>query len=87
MEGGGGGGGGGGERGVGRERGGERGGGGGGGPKTDLALLGILAGVALAVQVAVELSPRQLAGITLHLKILGSLLGDKQEILEGNAGA
>jgi hypothetical protein len=33
------------------------------------------------VQVTVELSPRQLAGVTLHLKILGGLLGDEQEIL------
>jgi hypothetical protein len=52
------------------------------GHATDLALLGILIGVALAMQVAVELSPRQLAGVALHLEVLGSLLGDKQEVLK-----
>ncbi len=49
--------------------------------EADLALLGILVGVALAMQVAVEHGPRQLAGVALHLEILGRLLGDKQEVL------
>ena len=51
------------------------------GARANLALLGVLVGVALAVQVAVEHGPRQLAGVALHLKILGTLLGDKQEVL------
>jgi hypothetical protein len=51
------------------------------GRATDLALLSILVGVALAMQVAVELSPRQLAGVALHLEVFGSLLGDEQEVL------
>ena len=38
------------------------------------------------MQVAVELGPRQLAGVTLHLKILGCLLGDEQEVLIDGKG-
>ena len=54
--------------------------------EANLALLGILVRVALAMQVAVEHGPRQLAGVALHLEVLGRLLGDEQEVLKTRRG-